>query len=117
MGGTTCLKGTFSRPGAAAPVAARTLRRGMTGTAATLAARPRTALAGPSARTSGRAIAWGLGACVALAALSLIAPSQPTYDPWSWILWGREIAHGELSTTFGPSWKPLPVALTTLFSL
>ena len=60
--------------------------------------------------------AWALGACVALAALTLIAPSQPTYDPWSWILWGREILHSDLSTVNGPSWKPLPVALTTLFA-
>ena len=23
--------------------------------------------------------------------LSLLLPSAPTYDPWSWIIWGREI--------------------------
>ena len=41
------------------------------------------------------------GCCVlgasALAALSLLLPSVPTYDPWAWIIWGREIAHGDLS--------------------
>jgi hypothetical protein len=56
-------------------------------------------------------------ACVALAALSLLGPHQPTYDPWAWLLWGREIADWDLTTTGGPSWKPLPVAFTTVFSL
>ena len=55
--------------------------------------------------------------CLALAALSLTLPSVPTYDPWAWIIWGREIAHGDLVTTTGPSWKPLPVIFTTPFSL
>lgn len=55
-------------------------------------------------------------ACLALAALSLLLPSAPTYDPWSWIVWGREVAHLELDTTGGPSWKPLPVMFTTVFS-
>jgi hypothetical protein len=55
--------------------------------------------------------------CLALAALSLTLPSVPTYDPWAWIIWGREVAHGELITTTGPSWKPLPVIFTTPFSL
>ena len=42
-------------------------------------------------------------ACLALAALSLIFPSTPTYDPWAWIMWGREIAHFDLVTTGGPT--------------
>jgi hypothetical protein len=54
---------------------------------------------------------------VAIAALTLLLPSAPTYDPWSWIIWGREIAHFDLVTTGGPSWKPLPVLFTTVFSL
>jgi hypothetical protein len=56
-------------------------------------------------------------ACVGLAVLSLLLPSTPTYDPWAWLIWGREIAHGELVTTGGPSWKPLPVLFTAPFSL
>lgn len=52
-----------------------------------------------------------------LAALTLLFPSAPTYDPWSWIIWGREITHLDLVTTDGPSWKPLPVIFTTIFSL
>ena len=52
-----------------------------------------------------------------LAALSLVLPWATTYDPWAWIVWGREIAHLDLSTVDGPSWKPLPVLFTTPFAL
>ena len=56
-------------------------------------------------------------ACLALAALTLLGPHQPTYDPWAWLNWGREITHGQLDTVGGPSWKPFPVLFTTPFSL
>jgi hypothetical protein len=56
-------------------------------------------------------------ACFVLAALTLLLPSTPTYDPWAWIVWGREVISGNLSTTTGPSWKPLPVLFTAVFSL
>ena len=55
--------------------------------------------------------------CLGIAALSLLGPSNPTYDPWAWIVWGREITHLDLTTTSGPSWKPLPVFFTTVFAL
>jgi len=55
--------------------------------------------------------------CLALAALSLLGPDQPTYDPWAWIIWGRETLHLDLVTTNGPSWKPLPWLFTTPFAL
>jgi hypothetical protein len=56
------------------------------------------------------AIAGLVGASVLLADLA------PAYDPWAWLLWGREIAHGTLSTAEGPAFKPLPVAITTLLA-
>jgi hypothetical protein len=56
-------------------------------------------------------------ASLAIAALTLLFPSAPTYDPWAWLVWGREIAHLDLSTVAGPSWKPLPVLFTIPFSL
>jgi hypothetical protein len=52
-------------------------------------------------------------AIVALALASFLLPSSATYDAWSWIVWGREIIHGDLNTISGPSWKPLPVLVTT----
>jgi hypothetical protein len=57
-----------------------------------------------------------LAGCIVVAALSLLLPSTPTYDPWAWIVWGREIVHLDLTTAFGPSWKPLPVIFTTVFA-
>jgi hypothetical protein len=55
-----------------------------------------------------------IAACLALGGISLLLPSELSYDPWAWLVWGRELAHGSLDTTGGPSWKPLPVAFTTL---
>ncbi len=55
---------------------------------------------------------------LAIGALSLLIPSTPSYDPWSWILWGREIIHLRLKiTTGGTSWKPLPMIFTIPFAL
>jgi hypothetical protein len=55
-----------------------------------------------------------IAACIGLGALSLLLPSEPSYDPWAWFVWSREIAHLELDTDGGPSWKPLPVLLLAL---
>ena len=49
-----------------------------------------------------------LAACGALALVSLLAPIEPLYDPWAWLVWGRELAGLDLDTSAGPSWKPLP---------
>jgi hypothetical protein len=43
-------------------------------------------------------------------------PYSPVYDPWTWLVWGREVAHLGLDTSGGPSWKPLPVAITAVLS-
>jgi hypothetical protein len=51
-----------------------------------------------------------------LAALSLLAPFQPFYDPWGWLIWGRELVHLDLDTAAGPSWKPLPALIDALLS-
>src|SRR3954468_19939322 len=54
---------------------------------------------------------------VALAALStVLIPAAPGYDPWTWLLWGREVAAGGLSTVDGPAFKPLPVAVCALLA-
>lgn len=52
-------------------------------------------------------------ACAALAALSLLLPWALAFDPYAWLVWGREIGRLELDTSAGPSWKPLPVLVTT----
>ncbi|MGH8939323.1 MAG: hypothetical protein ACRDV2_08225, partial [Actinomycetes bacterium] len=38
------------------------------------------------------------------------------YDPWAWLVWGREVTRGQLSTDGGPTWKPLPVLVTTVLA-
>jgi len=55
--------------------------------------------------------------CLLLAVLAHLLPAGPTYDPWAWIIWGREITEWDLDTRTGPSWKPLPVLFTTPFAL
>jgi hypothetical protein len=57
-----------------------------------------------------------IGVVVATLSLPIVAPA-PSYDPWAWLLWGREIAHGTLSTAEGPAFKPFPVAATTVLSI
>lgn len=84
---------------------------------ATLRARVTPAATPREAVTNGRVYALLAAAALALAALTLLYPSTPTYDPWAWIIWGREIVHLDLQTTDGPSWKPFPVIFTTVFSL
>lgn len=96
--------------GSAAPTAAGAPRAL---TWSSLSARAR-ALSGPLTRRDGTVL---LAACVAVAVLSVLLPSTPTYDPWSWLTWGREILHLDLNTLQGPSWKPLPVLFTTVFAL
>jgi hypothetical protein len=71
---------------------------------------------------AGRLSGWRLylalgGGALVIAALSLLIPSTPSYDPWAWLVWGHEIIHFDLHTTGGPSWKPLPMLFTTLFAL
>jgi hypothetical protein len=58
--------------------------------------------------------------CIVLAALSaLVLPTVPSYDPWSWIVWGREVTDPHMSfiVNGGPSWKPLPMIFTTIYGV
>jgi hypothetical protein len=88
------------------------------------------AASGPAPRTRSRgldAARWHVPAgrfyiglaivALTIGALSLLIPSTPSYDPWAWIVWGREIVHLNLQTTGGPSWKPLPMIFTVPFAL
>jgi hypothetical protein len=60
-----------------------------------------------------RALVVAVG--TALLSLLVVAPA-PSYDPWAWLLWGREVAGGGLSTLEGPAFKPLPVAVCALLA-
>jgi hypothetical protein len=59
----------------------------------------------------------GAIAVVALATLSLALPYLPVYDPWGWLVWGRELTQLELATAEAMSWKPLPVLIDAPLSL
>src|SRR5439155_19106594 len=54
--------------------------------------------------------AWAIaGCCMALAGLSLLLPWGLSFDPWGWVLYGREIVDPiKFDTASYPSWKPLP---------
>jgi len=54
---------------------------------------------------------------LALATVSLALPFFPVYDPWAWLVWGRELLQGSFETASGPSWKPLPVLVDAPLSL
>jgi hypothetical protein len=60
---------------------------------------------------------WAVVAALVLAAASLALPYWPVYDPWAWLVWGRELLSGGFETAAGPSWKPLPVLIDAPLSL
>ena len=60
---------------------------------------------------SDRGLLQALAACALLGALSVLVAAPLGFDPWAWMVWGRELVHLDLHTTGGPSWKPLPVLL------
>ncbi len=56
-------------------------------------------------------------AAVVVAALSLLLPWALAFDPQAWVVWGRDAGRFALDTSGGPSWKPLPVVVTTPLAL
>jgi hypothetical protein len=54
---------------------------------------------------------------VVAALTALVVAPAPSYDPWAWLLWGREVAGWQLSTAEGPAFKPLPVAVCAVLSV
>jgi hypothetical protein len=48
-----------------------------------------------------------------------VLPTVPSYDPWSWIVWGKEVTDPHLSfvVSGGPSWKPLPFLFTLPYAV
>jgi hypothetical protein len=72
-------------------------------------------MTGAVSRPSSLLLAAGI--CLALAALTLLLPSGVTYDPYAWLIWGRDLAHLDLVTRGGgTSWKPLPALVAALLS-
>jgi hypothetical protein len=57
-------------------------------------------------------------ALLALALLVVLwAKTRPGYDPYGWLVWGRQTILGHLDTNAAPSWKPLPYLFTLPYAL
>ncbi|MDQ2649701.1 MAG: hypothetical protein M3Z03_09105 [Actinomycetota bacterium] len=54
-----------------------------------------------------------VGGCLLVSLALLGVTATLAYDPWAWLVWGREVGHLSLDTTGGPSWKPLPVVVAS----
>ncbi len=73
-------------------------------------------------RTLPRPRGGWLYVCLGLIALIVAVAARThswntSYDPWSWLVWGRQLLYGGLDTRGGPTWKPLPVVFTFVFAL
>ncbi|HET9720382.1 MAG TPA: hypothetical protein VFP55_09920, partial [Solirubrobacteraceae bacterium] len=64
--------------------------------------------------------AAGWGAAILLGVLSgIVWPTVPSYDPFSWVVWGHEVTSSSIPfyVGSGPSWKPLPFFFTTIYGI
>jgi hypothetical protein len=59
---------------------------------------------------------WGLSLLLAVLT-AIVWPTIPSYDPFSWVVWGREVTDPQIGFFVGggPSWKPLPFLFTTVY--
>lgn len=55
-------------------------------------------------------------ACIGVAAASVPVPALLGFDPWVWLIWGRELLGGLPTTDGSLAWKPLPVLVTVLLA-
>jgi len=59
-------------------------------------------------------------ACAVLVASILfvvVVGMRPSYDPYGWLVWGRQVLHWNLNTDGAPSWKPLTFLFTLPYAL
>jgi len=56
-------------------------------------------------------------ALVIAAALVLALRLNPGFDPYGWLVWGRQTLHGALDPFGAPSWKPFAWLLSTVVAL
>jgi hypothetical protein len=86
-----------------APVASAPSRRNRPGIPGAIRARP--------------ALIIALGLLVLSILVMLWARTRPGYDPYGWLVWGRQTIRGALDTNAAPSWKPLPYLFTLPYAL
>jgi len=62
-----------------------------------------------------------IGSAAGLLVVSLLillwAKTRPGFDPYGWLVWGRQTVAGNLNTNAAPSWKPLPYLFTAPYGL
>lgn len=59
---------------------------------------------------------WGLSLLLAIAS-GIVWPTIPSYDPFSWVVWGHAVFSSSIPFNIGngPSWKPLPFFFTAIY--
>ena len=63
------------------------------------------------------ALASAVGLLVLSTLIVVWAKTRPGFDPYGWLVWGRQTVAGNLNTNAAPSWKPLPYLFTAPFGL
>ena len=61
--------------------------------------------------------ATGIGLVMFSVALVVWARTRPGFDPYGWLVWGRQTLTASLDTNAAPSWKPLPYLFTVPYAL
>jgi membrane protein YdbS with pleckstrin-like domain len=59
----------------------------------------------------------GIGITLLSAVIVFLARTRPGFDPYGWLVWGRQTLHLNLDTNAAPSWKPLPYLFTVPYAL
>ena len=62
-------------------------------------------------------VASAVGLLVVSLLILLWAKTRPGFDPYGWLVWGRQTVAGNLNTNAAPSWKPLPYLFTAPYGL
>jgi hypothetical protein len=63
------------------------------------------------------ALATAAGLLIVSTLILLWAKTRPGFDPYGWLVWGRQTVAGNLDTNAAPSWKPLPYLFTVPYGL
>jgi hypothetical protein len=59
----------------------------------------------------------GIGITLLSAVIVFAARTRPGFDPYGWLVWGRQTLSLNLDTNAAPSWKPLPYLFTVPYAL
>ncbi|MGI8903732.1 MAG: hypothetical protein ACR2IP_08785 [Solirubrobacteraceae bacterium] len=63
------------------------------------------------------AVSIAVGLLVISTLIVIWARTRPGFDPYGWLVWGRQTLTGSLDTNAAPSWKPLSYLFTVPYAL